>query len=191
MPVVRLEIDMMVRVRMGVIVVVPMIAPVVMPMIVSVLMRVPVVMPMIVCVLMQVPVGMRIIVPVRVVMRMRVAMVMAVRMPVPGLTARRMPRNAVGLDVRARTLPGGEAFALRSEFGQQPAEPGADAMGTTTGGDLVQRRGRGEIAQETLGAGRVEVVEHCQQVGLGQQHQICGAEHHRILGRFVIALGHG
>ena len=37
---------------------------------------------------------------------------------------------------------------------------------------------------------RHEVVEHREQIGLTDQHEIGGAEHHRVLGRFVVTLGH-
>ncbi len=46
----------------------------------------------------------------------------------------------------------------------------------------------GELVQAQFGARGVEIVEHRQQVGLGQQHEIGGAEHHRIFRRFVVAL---
>ena len=44
-------------------------------------------------------------------------------------------------------------------------------------------------AQATLGTLGAEVVKHCEQVRLGDQHEVRAAEHDRVLGRLVITLG--
>ena len=38
-------------------------------------------------------------------------------------------------------------------------------------------------------SGWIEIIQHRQQIAFGKKHHIRGAEHHRVFGGFVVALG--
>ena len=99
-----------------------------------------------------------------------------------------MQARTVGLNRRAQGDFGGDALALCPHLGAQPVEPRRQAS-AAPGRQLEHRRRVGERAQVGLGARGIEIVQHRQQVGLGEQQQVGGAEHHRILRRLVVALG--
>ena len=73
---------------------------------------------------------------------------------------------------------------------------GAQRMEATKGAimsllqDAYQRRDEVGLVAFNRAEGRIEVIQHRQQVNFTQHHGIRGSEHHRVLGRLVVALGH-
>src|SRR5574340_297216 len=103
--------------------------------------------------------------------------------------ARTMVLLAVGLDRRAARPTLFHQRTLRGELLAQPAEPDIHAQ-VLACRQAHDRGGVGKVAQVRFGLVRIEVIEHGQQIGLGQQHGVGGAEHHRVLRWLVVAFGY-
>ena len=113
---------------------------------------------------------------------MPIAMVvMGVTVPVHGI-------HSFRLDRRAGRVAGCKTLLLGSQLALEPVQPGSQLIRGTGGEDCKGGRA-GQVPQIAFGALRLELGQQWQQVGLGAQHQVGRAEHHRILGGFVVALG--
>ena len=112
-------------------------------------------------------IGMSVLVVMVMIMVMPVPVVMMVMAATLGRRALVQAR-AVGLDARALGFALRDSLALGRDLGTKPVEPSRDAVVSLPRRKPVHRRGAGKVADETLGAVRIEVVQIGEQVGFGE-----------------------